>query len=108
MAQQARVEIAFAAVGVDQRTVGRQRHGVDGEVAACKILFERDARPEFDRKAAIARPHLALEPRQRVFLVSFGVQKHREVASDLAKFKTQQLLAGASDHHPIALLDGLP
>ena len=108
MTQQARVEIAFTAMGIEQRTVRRLGNGVDGEVAACKILFERDFGPEFNREAAVAGGHLALEPRQRVLLVSIGVQKHREVASDFAIIQAQQLLARAPDHHPIALLDGLP
>ncbi len=91
---------------VDQRAVGRLGDGVDGQIAARKIFFERHFRPEFDGESAIAGRHLALEPRERVFLVSVGMQKHRKVAADLAIFQAQQLLAGAADDDPIALLDG--
>jgi hypothetical protein len=42
MAQHARAQVALAAEGVDQRAVVASRHGVDGEVAARQVFFQRD------------------------------------------------------------------
>ncbi len=95
-------------MGIDQSAVGRLRDGVDRQVAPCKILFERHLGPEFDGESAVAGRYLAFQARQRVFLVAVGVQEHRKIAAHLAIFQAQQLLAGASDHHPVALLDGQP
>ena len=67
-----RLEIAPAAEGIDEGAVRRLRDGVDGQVAPREILLERDFGPEFDREAAIARRTLALEARQRIFLVGLA------------------------------------
>jgi hypothetical protein len=104
MAQHARLQVAYAAVGIDQVAVGRLRNGVDGQVAAGEILVERDLGTEIDGEPPIAGGYFALEPRQRVLLVGCGVQKNRKVAPDLPIIQAQQLFAGATDHHPIALL----
>ena len=106
MTQHPRIEIAPAAMGIEQRAVGRLGNGIDGQIAARQIFLERDLRPEFDRKSAIAGRHLALEPRQGMLLVSVGMQKHRKVPADFPIFQAQQLLSGAADDDPIAFLDG--
>ena len=80
--------------------------GIDGQIAAREILLESDLRPELDRKAAISGRCLSLAPGQRIFFVGLGMQEHGEVAAHFAIFETQQFVAGAPDHHPVAFLDG--
>jgi hypothetical protein len=104
--QAARLDVAGAAVRIDERTVGGSRHGVDGQIAAREVLLERHLRTELDAESAIARRGLALAPRERVLLVSFGMQEHREIASHGPIAEALELLAGAADDHPVALLDG--
>ena len=108
MAQHAGFDVAPAAEGIDQRAVRRLSNGVDGQIAASKILLESDFGTEVDTEAAIAGTHLALEPGQCVFLVSLGMQKHRKVASDFAIIQAQQLLPGSAHDDPVSLLDGQP
>ena len=69
MAQQALLEIAPAAVGVDQRAVQRARHRIDGQIATLQILLERHLGRELRLEAAVAGPGLALQARERVFLI---------------------------------------
>jgi hypothetical protein len=108
MTQHSGIQVLPAAERIDQRAVPRLSHGVDGQIAACEILFQSDVGAEFDGEPAIARRHLALEPRQRVLLVGLGVQKHGKIAADFAKVTAQQLLTGPADDDPVPLLDGKP
>ena len=104
MPQDARLDVALAAVRIDQRAVGGSRHRVDGQIAAREILLEGYFGPELDAESAIARRGLALAARERVLLVGFGMQKHRKVAPDLAIAEPLELLARAADDDPVALL----
>ena len=79
-----------------------------GEVAAREVLLQRHLGTELDREAAVAGRHLALEPGERVFLVSFGMQKHRKVAAHLAVIHALERVARAADHDPVAFLDRKP
>ena len=105
VAQQPRLDIGGAAVGIDKGTVAGARHGVDGQVAPREILLEGHPGAEFHREAAIAGCDFALQACERVFLVGLGVQEHGKVAAHLAVAAGQQLLAGCPHHHPIAFPD---
>ena len=104
VAQGARVEIPTPSEGIDQRAVGGLRHRIDGQVAPREILLQRHVGTESYVKAAVSGGHLALEPRERVFLLRVGMKKDRKVAPDLAVIQVQQLLARAADDDPVALL----
>jgi hypothetical protein len=42
MAQDSGLQIALTVEGIDQCAVGRPGHGIDGQVAPCEIVIERD------------------------------------------------------------------
>ena len=106
MTQHSGLEVAPAAEGIDQRTVCRLSNGIDGQIAACQIFLEGDFGTEVDGESAITGCHLALEPRQCMFFLSVGMQKHRKVAPDFAVIPAQQLLARPTDDDPVSFLDG--
>ncbi len=106
--QGARVDVALAAVGIDENALGGLRHGIDGEIAAREILLERHLGAELHRESAIARGDLALAAGERVLLVGVGVQEHRKVSSHFPIAELLELLPRAADDNPITLLDGKP
>ena len=73
VAQHAVAQVARAAEGVDQRAVGAQRHGVDGQVAPGQILLQRHVGGGMEAEAVIPRAGLALGAGQRIFLVRGGM-----------------------------------
>jgi hypothetical protein len=68
MAKHPRLEIAHAAEGIDQHAVVALRDGIDGEVAAAQIVFQRDRSHRTDDEAAITATALAFGAGERVFL----------------------------------------
>ena len=68
VAQHARLEVARAAEGIDQRAVLVLGDRVDGEVAPLEVLFQRHRRIGVEGEAVVAGRGLALGARQRVFL----------------------------------------
>ena len=56
------------------------RDGIDREVAALEVLFERDVGRGVDDEAVVAAAALALGARERVLLVRLRMQEDREVA----------------------------
>ncbi len=104
VAQHPRLDVTRAAPGIDQRAaVLVAGDGIDGEVAALQVLFQRHRRIGVDDEAAVAAPALALGARQRVFLAGMRVQEHREVAADGLEATCLHLLLGGADHHPVAV-----
>ena len=85
--------------------VGVARHRVDGQIAAPQVFVERDVRRVAHFEAAVAGTGLALGARERVFLVGFRVQEHREIAADLAEAGFQHLVGRRADDDPVALGD---
>ena len=79
MPQRARREVCLPAVGIDDRAALILGHRIDGEVAAPEILLECHRRCELGGETAVAGVDLALQPRERVLLVRFGVEEHREL-----------------------------
>ena len=98
-----RLDVALAAIRIDQRAVRAARHRIDGQIAPREILLERDLGSEFDVESAIARRDFPLATRERIFFVAVGMQEDREVAAHLAIAELQQLLARSADDHPVAL-----
>ncbi|MNN45927.1 hypothetical protein D3C81_1602830 [compost metagenome] len=105
MAQQARFEVALAAVGIDHLAVLVLGHGVDGQVAAGQVVFQADVRAGVEGEAAIALAALALGARQGVFLAGLWVQEDREVRADRAESPGEHFIAGGADHHPVDIGD---
>jgi predicted thioredoxin/glutaredoxin len=82
VAQHARLDVAAAAVRVDQRAVLVLRDGVDSQVAAPEVVLERDLRPALEREAVVTAAGLALGARERVLLARLRVQEDREIPPD--------------------------
>ncbi|EWS52710.1 hypothetical protein X551_04498 [Methylibium sp. T29] len=99
-------QVALAAVGVDQRAVGRAGDGVDGQVAPCQVLFQRHVRCGVEAEAVIARTRLAFGACECVLLVRLRVQEDREVASDRQEAGVEHLLRCAADDHPVPVSTG--
>ena len=104
MSQDFGVEIRLPTEGVGDDAVFIHRHGIDSEVAAFKILLERDGWIGVDHKPMITGPRFALGARQRVFLFGVRVQEHREVAAHLRKALSDHFLGRAADHHPVGFM----
>ena len=105
MAQNARLEVALSAIGVDDQTILVLGHGIDGEIAARQILLDGDRRIGVEGETAVAPGHLALGARQRVFLVGVRVQKDREIlAHGLVALFGHLLRRGAGDD-PVHILN---
>src|SRR5689334_11500094 len=96
-------KVAPPAEWVDNAAVGGAGHGVDGEIAPLQILLERHVGRELSGEAPIAWSNLALQARQRVFLMRLGMQVHRKVASHGALPEPLHFLRRCADDHPIAL-----
>lgn len=104
MAQHTLFKITHAAVGVHQMAgVFVAGNGVDGEVAALQVVFQRYCRIGIDHEAAIATAGLALGARQRVFLTGFRVQEHREITTHGGVAQRLHLRGRGADHHPVAV-----
>jgi hypothetical protein len=74
----------LTAEGIDQLAIGCFGHGIDGQVAAGEIFFQRDLGRRVEGEAVVAVAGLALGTGQRVFLVRFGMQEDREILADRA------------------------
>ena len=107
MAQQARVEVALAAVGVVQLALGVFGHGVDGQIAANQVVFDADLRAGEEGEAAVALAGFALGAGEGVFLAGVRVEKHREVVTDRAKALGQHLCNRGANHQPVDVADRL-
>jgi hypothetical protein len=81
------------------------RHGVDRQVAALQILLERHVGRCVHREALVAAAALSFRACERVFLLSPGVEEHREILSDRAEALGRHLLGCRADHHPVAVGD---
>ncbi len=105
MAQQPLFQILNATVGVVELALIILGDGVDGEVPAQQILFQRYIGGGVADKAGVALTLFAFGTGEGILLLGFGVKKHREVTTDLGKTQRQHLLHGGADHQmiPVAL-----
>lgn len=108
MAQDALFQIAPTAERIDQAACGILGHGIDGEIAALQIVFQRHIGGGVNGEAVITCGGLALGTGQRVLLMGLGVQKHRKILADRPETARQQLFRGRTDHHPVAVFDRQP
>jgi len=98
-------DLRLSAVRVDDAPGAVARHGIDGQVAAPQVLFERDRGREIGDETTVTWPHLALEPGERVFLVGLGMQEHREIPAHGTITQVLELGGCGAHDHPVALLD---
>ena len=103
MAQHLGVEVAPAAVRIDQRAVLVLGDRVDGEVAAGEVVLERDAAVGVELEAVVARAGLALGARERVLLARVRMQEDGEVAADRQIAEGEQLAGIGADDDPVAI-----
>ena len=104
MAQDALLEIALAAIGIDERAVLGLRHGVDRQIPPAQILLQRDVGRRMHGKSLISTPALALGARERVLLVGLRMQEHREILADGLEAEPLHLLRGRADDDVVAVL----
>ena len=102
------LDVGLSMEGIDEAAVGGTGDGVDGEVTAQQVVFQRDIRREMHGKALVAGCGLALGAGQCVFLVALGVQEDGEVLADGLKALGQHLFRRGAHHHPVAVAGGQP
>ena len=103
MPQHSGLEVAPAAVRIDELPVVADGHRVDGEVAPRQVLLERDVGRRVRLEPLVARPRLALGARERVFLLRLGMEEHREVLADGPEAEVDHLLGRGADDDPVAV-----
>ena len=79
MAQNACLDIAHAAIGIDEAPICIPGDGIDGEVAPRQILLQRHLGRGMDLEALVAARRLALGAGQGIFLMSPGMKKDRKI-----------------------------
>ncbi len=106
MTQYAIAQIARAVERIDQRAVLVFGDGVDGQIAAAQIVFERHARFGVEGETVIAAPGFAFGARQRIFLARLRMQEHREILAHRFEVQREELLRRGADDHVVAILHG--
>jgi hypothetical protein len=102
VAQHAVLDVTHAAIRIDQFAgLLVAGNGIEGEVAALQVLFQRHRRVGVDHEAAVAAAGLALGARQRMFLAGIRMQEYREVLAHGAESQCFHLRLGGADHHPV-------
>ena len=96
-------QVDLPTVGVDNLAGCVLGHGVDGEVAAQQVFFERDVGRGMDDEALVAAPRFALGAGKRVFLMGIGMQEDREVLADRLVALRDHLLGRGTDDDMIAV-----
>ena len=81
---------------------------VDREVAAREVLLQRHVGRGVELEAVIAARGLALGARERVLLLRFRVQEHREILADRLVAELHHLLGRRADHDVVAVLHRQP
>src|SRR5690606_1827146 len=104
MPQQAVSDVLLASIGVDDFALVVHGHGVDGQVAALQVLFQRNLGGGMESETAVAATALAFGSGEGVFLSGLRVEEYREVLADRAEAEVQQLLRRGADHYPVTLM----
>ncbi len=108
MAQNLVTDIDLAVIGIDQRAVFGLGDGVDGEVAAGEVFFQRNIGRGEHLKTLVAFGGLALGASERILLLRFGVKKDRKILADRAIAQLDHLFRCGADHDEITVLDRQP
>ena len=104
MAQHARGQVGNAVKGVSQRAVVGAGDGVDRQVAARQVFFERHLARRIESEAAITVAGLAFGARERVLGVRLRVQENGEILADRLEALRQHFSRRRADDHVIAVL----
>ena len=88
-------------IRIDECAVVGFGDGVDGQVTALQILFQRDIGAGVKGKACVTRAGFAFGACQRIFVAGFRVQEYREVLADLFVPLFQHFLRRRTDHDPV-------
>ena len=94
----ARAQVGLAAQRVDQLAIGLARNGVDGEIAAAQIVFQRHVDTGMEGEALVAVAGLALGAGERVFLFGARMQEHRKIAAHGHEAPARHILGRGADH----------
>ena len=106
MAEHARLQVALAAMRVDERAVFGLGDGVDGEVSARQVFLQRDAGCRMHREAAVAAAALAFGARQGHFFARGGVDEDRKILAHRAVAQRHQLVGRGTHGDPVAVAGG--
>ena len=98
VAEHARAQVGLAAQRVDQLAIGLARNGVDGEIAAAQIVFQRHVDTGMEGEALVAVAGLALGAGERVFLFGARMQEHRKIAAHGHEAPARHILGRGADH----------
>lgn len=93
----------MSAERVEKVSVLVHRDGVDREVTASEILFERDVGSGVKHEALVARRRLAFGSGESVFLVRDWVQKDGKVGSHGLKTALEHGFGRGAHHDPVAV-----
>ena len=103
MPQNALAKILLSAERVEKVSVLVHRDGVDREVTASEILFERDVGSGVKHEALVARRRLAFSSGEGVFLMRDGVKKDWKVGSYGLKAFFQHGFRRRAHHDPVSV-----
>jgi hypothetical protein len=103
MPQNLLLQVLLATIGIDQATLSILGDGVDGQVAAVKILLQRDTGVKIHAETMIAMTLLFLGTGKGIFFAAFGVQENRKGRANLFETLVQHFPGRAADHDPVTL-----
>ena len=107
LAQQLGLQVALAAMRIDQLALRVLGDGIDGQVAPRQVLLQRDIGRGMHHKAFVAWRCFAFGARQGIFLARMGVQKNRKVFAYGLIAQRCHLRRRSTHHHPVFVFDGL-
>ncbi|MNN43202.1 hypothetical protein D3C81_1574270 [compost metagenome] len=103
MAKHTGAHIGRAVQRVDQFAVLRLGDGVDGQVAAAQVFFQRHVGAGIEGKALVAPAGLAFGARQRVFLFGARVQEHGKIAANGNEPTADHVFRRGAHHDPVVV-----
>ena len=110
VAQDARLEVATAAVRIDDAAaiavVDGLRHRVDREVTSRQVFLERHVGGEARGEAVVAGTGLALRAGKRVLVAGLRMQEDGKVLADGSVTEREQVVGLCADDHVVAFGEG--
>ncbi|AGR47986.1 hypothetical protein SmphiM12_354 [Sinorhizobium phage phiM12] len=96
-------QIVHAAERIDDLTIHKHCHGVDGKIAAHQVLFDGDRRVKGAFESLVAFADLAFDPGECVFAV-LCVKEYREIRANLLHAHIDHIGRSRTDPHVIFVL----
>ena len=106
MAQDAGCQILLSAKRIDDCAVWILSHGINGQVAAHQVLFQRNVFIGMKAKSGITFGGFALGTGKGVFFVAVWMEKDGKILANRLIALSQHGLRICTDDYPIAVFDG--